>query len=300
MNNATRFALFAALTMASPAVLFADEIRLQNGDRYSGEITEVTDTKIMLKTEGAGTITIERKYIAQTTPSEKVTELETTPTPAKIWSGEVALGYSQTTGNVQNKQADARFLANRKREKDELTFKAEATYGSQNKKMNTQKYYGMTRYAYSFSADKRWYQFFKEEVDHDRFSDIDLRSVTSTGLGYWWATEPDWKLLTEAGPGLEHTRYRSGQESTTEAIAVGRLFAEKKLWDKLKLSEDVTIYPSLQDTGEFRLRSESIIEYPFGDKLAGRLSLIDEYNSDPAADKKKNDVRLVSSLVYSF
>lgn len=300
--RAIRWALMAA---AAGLVLFfglaqlarADEVYLEGGDRYSGTIKEATGDTITLETPSAGTVTIQRKFVQRVEPASA---LEAKKAEPKLWTGELAAGYSKSTGNTKNEQLDGRALLNRKTDRDETTFKAEAAYRSQNNKMDTQKYYGMARYAYNFGREMKWYQFFKEELDHDRFADIELRSVTSTGLGYWFADGPDWKFLLEGGPGLEHTNYRSGQESTTEPIAIGRLFAEKRLFDKLKVAEDATVYPSLKDTGEYRLRSESTAEVPFGDKLAGRLSWINEYNSDPALGKKKHDMRLVSSLVYKF
>lgn len=219
--------------------------------------------------------------------------------PPKPWAGELAAGYSLATGNTEGSELNGRFKANRKTDADELTFKADGLYASKDKKMNAQKYSGLARYACSFGAERKWFHFFKGEGDHDRFADIDYRLVPSTGLGYWFFDEPEWRLLLEAGIGVEHTNYRSARESTTEPVAIPRAFVEKKL-GKLKLSEDLTSYFYLRETGEYRLKSESIAEFPFSAKISGRLSLIDEYNSDPAPGVEKNDVRLVTSLVYAF
>jgi len=55
---------------------------------------------------------------------------------------------------------------------DEFDIKANFEYSSEDKKMNSQKWYTMTRYARNFKKNKKWYWFGKGEIDHDKFADI--------------------------------------------------------------------------------------------------------------------------------
>ena len=66
------------------------------------------------------------------------------------------------------------------------------------------------------------------------------------------------------------------------------------------MAQDLTLYPSLGDTGEYRLHSETSLINPIDDRLSLRLSLIEDYNSNPAQDTKKNDMQIISALTYSF
>jgi hypothetical protein len=62
-----------------------------------------------------------------------------------------------------------------------------------------------------------------------------------------------------------------------------------------------TLFPSLEDFGEFRVRSESILTSPLGDGWAIKLSLIDDYDSAPENnDVKKNDLCFISAVEYTF
>jgi len=158
----------------------------------------------------------------------------------------------------------------------------------------------MIRYAFSFGASKKWYNFYKTEAEHDRFANIKYRITPSTGLGYWFSDTDDWKLLTEAGIGYEYTEYRDDTDSDGEVILIPRLFFEKTLFNNSRFSQDITMYPSLSEFGEYRVRSESSFINPINGHISLKLSLIDEYNSDPADDTKKNDLRFISSLMYSF
>lgn len=217
----------------------------------------------------------------------------------KLWQGEFSLGYSKSSGNTQSGQLSTALSANRKTDSDEFTIKGSSFYSSSERKMNAQKWSGMVRYAFSF-WEKKWYNFYKLESDHDRFANIDYRIIPSIGIGYWFSDEPDWKLMMELATGLEHTDFKDDTEDSDEAIAVTRLFLEKKLFGNSKIKQDLYVYPSIEDPSEFRIHSETTFDNPIDDKLSLRLSLLDDYDSEPAKNAKKNDLTFTSSLVYSF
>ena len=54
------------------------------------------------------------------------------------------------------------------------------------------------------------------------------------------------------------------------------------------------------DSGEYRLRSETVLTAPVGKQVNLKVTLLDEYNSKPGGDAEKNDLRLTSGLSYSF
>ena len=166
--------------------------------------------------------------------------------------------------------------------------------------MDYQKWYGMSRYAFSFGGNKNWYNFYKLEFDHDRFANIDYRAIPSAGVGYWFSDTDDWKAMVECGLGLEHTKFRDDTKDSNDAILIPRGFLQRKILDHALISQEVILYPSLKNTGEYRKHSESALINPVNDKISLRFSLIDDYDSTPAAGVKKNDWRLISSLAYSF
>ena len=52
--------------------------------------------------------------------------------------------------------------------------------------------------------------------------------------------------------------------------------------------------------GVIRLRSETSFINPINDTLSLKLTLSEEYDSEPGAGVKKNDLCFTSELVYSF
>ena len=291
--------------------VYAEEIHLKNGDTVSGVIIEQSDENISLKTDAMGTILIKRDFVDYIGSVDKTPPLkllgESIPMDKEalaqeketLWQREIAFGYNKSSGNTQNNQLSLRFNGNRKTDHDEFTIKADSFYSSSNEKMDAQKWYGMLRYAFSFYENK-WYNFYKIEGSHDRFASIDYRIVPSTGIGYWFSDDPDFKAMVEAGVGLEHTTFRDGISNTNEAVLIPRAFFEKKLFVDSRISQNIILYPSLEDIGGYRLHSETSLVNPISDKLSLQLSLITDYDSAPPRDTKKRDTRLISSLTYAF
>jgi len=217
------------------------------------------------------------------------------------WTREISAGYDKATGNTRDSQLSLDALLSRKRQsKDEITLKGSVYYSSADRKMDDQKWYGLGRYAFSFGSDKKWYNFYRFEADHDILADIDYRLVPAAGLGYWLYDLPELKLMVEAAIGLEYTEFRSAKEETKEMVLAPRAFFEKKIFDRLIFSEDFYAYPQVEDFSKYRLRSETSFTSPLTESLSLKFSLIDDYNSDPPEDIKKNDMQFISSLMYSF
>ncbi|MBU1086795.1 MAG: DUF481 domain-containing protein [Candidatus Omnitrophica bacterium] len=216
-----------------------------------------------------------------------------------IWKRELSLGFSKATGNTQNSLLTGAVEADKKTESDEVTLKASTLYSSQNKKMDGQKHNASARYALNF-VDNPWYAFYKFSVEHDKFSNIDYRMLPIAGIGYWFSDTEDWKAMAEVGFGLEHINYTDSTKERTDAILVPRVFCEKTVFEKAKLSQDITAYPNLEESDDFRIVAETRFTNPLSDNMSLRFSFIDEFNANPTGEAKKNDTRTVLSLIYSF
>lgn len=215
------------------------------------------------------------------------------------WEGEISAGYNRSDGNTETSELSTSLMLNRKREVDEFTVKGNVFYSSSDGKMDAKKWYSMSRYAFGFFGNKL-YLFAKMEADHDRFANINYRVMPSGGIGFWISDTEDFKAKVDVGIGLEHTDYRDVTGDTSELTLVPSAFLEKKIFGESKITENVTCYPSLEDSANYRLHSETSFVNPINDKLSLRLSFIEDYDSSPATGTKKNDIRFTSSLVYVF
>jgi len=216
-----------------------------------------------------------------------------------VWEKEVSLGYTQATGNTQNSQLLGALNAYQKTGYNEVTFKLSSLYATQDKKMNAQKHSGSLRYGFSF-WDKEWYGFLKFQADHDKFANVDYRIVPYSGIGYWFFDTEQWKLLFEIGLGFEYIEYSNRLDEDINTVCAPRLFFEKQVFDAASISQDITIFNNLEQGERYRIHSETKFTNPLSQTIALRCSFIDEFNSDPAGDVKKNDTNLLLSLVYAF
>lgn len=106
--------------------------------------------------------------------------------------------------------------------------------------------------------------------------------------------------MIEGAIGYELTNYYDATKSDHEIILIPRGFLEMKLTGNLKIVEDIILYPSLSEGGEYRLHSEIAVVNPINDKTSWKVSFIDDFNSSPSGNTKKNDFRLISSIDYVF
>ena len=161
---------------------YPEQIILKNGDRLTGEIIEENNNSVSIKTEAMGVVSIGRDFIDRIVdpgvklvePSGRVEEV--------IWEKKISVGYNKSSGNTQTSQLAMNLFMNRNRKHvDEITLKGDVYYSSSNKKMDAQKWFVSGRYAFSFGKNKKWYNFYKLETDHDRFADVDYRVVPGAG-----------------------------------------------------------------------------------------------------------------------
>lgn len=284
-------------------ISYADEIYLENGDKITGEIVEFSEETISIESKAIGTVSIKREFIERIEGlvEEGSLELVDEAEEDMMWDRKVSLGYNKTSGNTDASQFSLDLFVNRnEKHVNEFTLKGSVYYSSSNRNMDAQKWYGSGRYAFSFGADKKWYDFYRLEADHDRFANIDYRLLPSSGAGYWFFDADDIKVMAEMAIGYEYTDYRDATDDSDEVVFVPRGFFEKALFGKLRVSQDIIFYPTLDDPGDYRLHSETVFTNPVTEKLSLNLSLIEDYDSEPASGTKKNDVRLISFLAYSF
>ncbi|MHC4124635.1 MAG: DUF481 domain-containing protein [Planctomycetota bacterium] len=271
----------------------AEEVYLKNGDRVTGIIIEDAKGFIVISTEGMGEVRVSKDFIRD--------EALVGESPEIIWGRKISVGYNKSSGNTDSSRLISSFLINRNRVHiDEITLEGDIYYSSSDEKMDAQKWNGSGRYAFSFGSQEKWYSFYKIGAGHDRFANIDYRVLPSLGLGYWFFDTASVKAMAEAAIGYEHTDYRDSTDNDNETVLVPRVFLEKVIFGDTRIRQDVFFYPAVSDFSDYRLHSETVFSNPLDDRLSLDVSLIEDYNSEPSTNVKKNDIRLLTSLTYSF
>lgn len=268
---------------------------------------EQREDAVLLKTRALGVVMIQKEFIEKIVADDGVlAQAPKEPVafdqkPAeKPWKKEFSFGYSLAQGNTEKQRIAGRLFFNRKTKENEVIIKGEHLYASTDKKMDTQRFNGILHYAFHFAQSLRWYNFYRLEGDHDRFAKIDYRLTPFTGVGYWFFSEERLKVMVEIGVGYEYTNYTDEQESIKKNIFTPQIFFEKGLWGKSRVSQRASLYLPPENVHDYRIRLETAFTNPMDRYWALRLTLIDDFNNFPGENVKKNDLRLISSLVYSF
>ena len=286
------------IAIYSDGNIVAEVLYLKNGDRITGDIVSRSEEIIVFNTKSLGEIKLNNDCIDHI-EGIAFDSTEGKDEKPKYWHGKIAAGFNKSSGNTRNDQIIINMYINRKTLDNEITAKADAYYLSSNKTLEDERWYGMGRYAYSFWG-RKWYNFYRLEGDHDRFANINYRIIPATGLGYWFADTQNCKAMVECGVGYEYVKFIDNEDKRKQIVFIPRLFLEKRLFVNTTLSEELSLYNETEDLSKYRMCSETILKHQINESFSLCFTLIDEYNTNPSLNTEKNDIRVASSLEYSF
>jgi putative salt-induced outer membrane protein YdiY len=276
---------FAAETNAAPL----KSVTLKNGTVFEGWPVQ-TGGEVQIDVDKIGVVRVSSSAV------ESITDVP----EQRLWKLDVAGGYTLARGNSNTDQLSSNAKANRKTAANETTFQTSGFYSQAENVMIAQRYDGMARYAYSFGARRRWYNFYKLDALHDRFALIDARWLPSTGASYWWRDTADFKMMAELGVGFEHTDYTEDRRTTNQGVAVPRFFVEKRVIGKSRVSLDVSSTLNTGDETGQRIDGELHFLNPISARFSLDLSVVDHFVTRPPGEADRNDALFVSALRYSL
>ncbi len=271
---------------------------MENGDVLTADVVSREKNYIVIDHPVLGKLKIPRDKLRQEEERDQKGEDTRSDNEPCLWERRLTLGVDYRKGNVDSGSNSLELLLHRKRPKDEVTLKVRAYYSQSHGQMDDRKYYCLGRYGFSFREGGSWYAFGKLELEHDRFADVKFRGIPSLGLGYWFLSGERFRLNLEGSLGWEYVDYYL-QDSDDDVLAVGSVRWEYRPTVGWELFEDVDVYPSFGE-GSYRLRSETGLRVRLRERMSLKLSLLEEYDSDPAEGKKKSDLRFISGLEWEF
>jgi len=145
---------------------------------------------------------------------------------------------------------------------------------------------------------------------YDKIRNIDLHYEIGPGVGYHLLVLTNFAMNTEAGINYQ-AQFRSSTVGTgTNAVTTHATtekfyfrFAEDFSWKinkTLTASEKFEFFPQVEDFGQYRFRFESTLSYGFWQNLSLNLTVLDMYDTQPAANVPNNDLQFRSSLGITF
>jgi len=274
---------------------------LDSGDRITGKASSGKGGLVSVQTSG-GAVDLEVAKITGINEepggakSALQAEVDRLSSPTKLWKGKLELGALFTDGNTERLGGNLSLRLTRETPGDKLTARAAVTYAEEDGEKTADEQFLSLREDVKLDP---WYVYALLSFERDEFEDIDLRGIFSPGAGRNIAKSDTFKADIEIGPSLTFNDYVSRDSEWAAELRLG-FTAEWKVFENATISQDLQLFPSLTDTGEFRLISETAFEQPLGGSWFMKLSLIDRYNTDVADGIEENDLELRLALVYDF
>ena len=229
------------------------------------------------------------------TQAQEVETIEETEKPK--WETNASVGFTLTQGNNDTLLATASILSLKKWELNELSLSADGSLGEVEGVKNNETLRGTGQYNRLFTND-RTFALLNLSALHDAIADVEFRGTVSPGLGHYFFKEDKFELSGELGPGFVYEKVGGITDhylSLRAAESVKYQISERaRLWQKLEY------IPQVDHFENYLVIAEIGIDSDLTEKLGMRFTIQDVFDNEPAAGRKSNDLRVVSSLRYKF
>jgi putative salt-induced outer membrane protein YdiY len=270
----------------------------------AGSLAAQAQTNITHSTTNQTAVTNNQTIVTTTTVVTTAPAHPVVPPPTYPWKSSVALGVTIARGNTDTTLASITLSTEKKWPQNDLVFGGDGLYG-ETKNPDQQKYTESAEVIHGYSQYNRTitdglYGYARIDGFHDGIADIKYRITLAPGIGYYFISNKVADLSAEIGPGYIREQL-DGETESFATLRVGEKFhynisAHAKAW------ETIEYLPQVDRFNNYIVNAELGIEAALNksSNLSLRSVLDDSYNNVPAVGRLKNDLKLITSLVYKF
>ncbi len=220
------------------------------------------------------------------------------------WHGNVDVGFNYQQSTVDASGLTIGFDATRAQAPTRVILSAGYRYFTTKKQEESRETVedeikGLVRGEYDLT--ERLYSFASDDVKYDTVNRLRIRSVPKAGVGYAIYREELGEnrqnlLGVEAGGAYVYQKFFGDEEDSYFAVAFG-LVAAYSLPYGSTFDVRSDYLPAIDDwTNRYLLRHTASLTVPIFDPIRAKLSLVDEYNNEPAPDTSRNSLYLTAGL----
>ncbi len=329
--------LFVLFFLVLPAL--ADEVRLKNGDRLTGEIVSMEKEVLTLKTPYAGDVTLKREEVGCITSDRELT--------VRLKDGQVLIGRAVCPADGQIQVVGVKVGESAEMSLDELeainpsppppaiTYKANLTAGGSSTSGNTDeaafyfsagfqarskrhrltlagKYnYGETdgevtqrnalgRIKYDLFVTEKLYAYAQGLFETDEFADLNLRSTMGLGAGYQLFDTERTSLFIEAGVSYFSEDFDIAEDDSYFSARESTGFEFAIVPERIRFFHLHEFYYSLEESDSYYLFSEQGFRFLLFANFFANFELDYSYTRQPAPGKENSDTTFIASLGYEL
>ncbi len=312
------FILCAAL--ASPA---QTALQLKNGDRISGKIVSEDTNQVVIATSWGTQQTLPLSLIEKrvelpgavvppltnapalaatnAAPPPKIVAPPVVAKPPKLWNFDIQLGANLEVNQLQSETYNGSLRANYLGPLLRHNICYNGSYGRADGVVSANRMDGNIRSEYDFTKGKRAFVFNAVGAGYDTVRKVDITYDESAGVGYKFLTMPKLSMSGDVGMNYQEQFFSDRTRTDYLSLRVG----ESLGWcvtPRLGIDEKAEFYPHLTRIGDYRVRLEVNTTYklnPLGN-IYLNFSVIDVYDTTPAAGVTPNDLQVRSTLGLKF
>lgn len=226
----------------------------------------------------------------------------------RYWDGNFDLGFNLQQSTTNTTGLVIGFGATRNKGPTRLISAASYRFATekaqgQSKSTLQDELKGSVRGEYDFTD--RIYGYASGDGEYDAIERLSLRSVPKVGAGYTIFKQVlDAKrtnfLSAEVGPGWVYQKFFGGEEENFFTIAFGARAAYFLPFDS-RFDWTFDYLPAVDNwTEDYLIRTTGTLTVPMFDPVSAKLSLMDEYNNQPAEGAVRNSLFFTAGLSIAW
>ncbi|MGA2244766.1 MAG: DUF481 domain-containing protein [Verrucomicrobiota bacterium] len=212
------------------------------------------------------------------------------------WNNSISAGLTLARGNTDTTLVAADFTTEKKTPQNEFNGSLGLAYGEQNSQQTADSYKGASQWNHLFTPET--YSYLRAEGLRDYIADVDYRFMIGPGMGHYLLKETNVSLAVGSGVNFEGQSL-GNQGDTFATVRLADKF-EYKINNRSRIWQTVEFLPEIDGWDNYLVNFEIGAEASFTKSFALKTYLDDNFNSRPALDHVKNDVRLVAGVAYKF
>jgi hypothetical protein len=223
------------------------------------------------------------------------------PGVLELWSGFFDIGLALARGNARTDTLTTAASASRVSSKGKITVNFSQIRATARSNGITDTIASAIHAGWTYNRDisSRVFVTTMNAYDHDRFQQLDLRTVLGGGFGFN-AVKTESTVLSFSGlADYERENFQQGLHRNSAEASFG-----DDLLDKISSVSSITqsfrMFENLSDTGAYRINFDLSGVTVLRKWLAWHITASDRYLSNPLLGRQRNDVLLSTGLRVSF
>lgn len=290
----------------------ADEIRLSNGDRITGEVKARSGDRLLVHTEYAGEISVRvgdvhsLSIVDTRGEVREIGGLEVAtldPRPYKThsdvaYSGRALVSAAYARGNTENDHlhVEGDFTARAKLYRYNLSGRLDRRSEPPAPESSA----WLLGANYDRFLDERQFAYVRGSLEHDRAKDVDQRAAAGLGYGLQLLEDPAANVSVRGGLDYVAVERFVGPREEYPAFGWGIKAGLSPWGPRLQLFHEQDGFWNLEDTDVVVVRSKTGVRVPLVERLNATAQLNVDWEHEPAPGRESTDATLLLGLDYAF